>query len=86
MFTIWVQNVSDKNTFIIIFIAHCYKINRQIPIDKIDAITMCREGIKSNELLIHVQQQYDYRYTVKDPDLRVIIVDTIRRLVNEQVL
>ena len=54
--------------------------------DRIDAITMCKPGIKSNELLLHVESEYDYRYTVKDPALRVIIVDTIRQLINQQVL
>ena len=52
---------------------------------KIDAITMCQPGIKSNEFLLHVSQEYDYRFTVKDPDLRILIVDTIRHLINVQV-
>ena len=47
---------------------------------------MCQPGIKSCELLLHVGQEYDYRYTVKDADLRLVIVDTIRQLINQQVL
>jgi hypothetical protein len=53
--------------------------------DKIDAITMCQPGIKSFELLLHVEQEYDYRYTVKDVSLRIVIVDVIRRLINQMV-
>lgn len=39
-----------------------YKIARAIKLEYIDAITASSDDIKSDELLIHVENEYDYRY------------------------
>ena len=40
-----------------------WKIKRSIDIKKVEAMTISKPNLNSNELIIHVKDEYDYRYT-----------------------
>ena len=72
-----IYNISKKKTN--------WKINRSIDIHRVEAMTICQPvyAAKSNELIIHVEKEYDYRYVA--PGYKNTLVNVVRKAVNRQV-
>ena len=72
-----IYNITQKKT--------SWKINRSIPIQKVEAVTISQTDLasKSNELIIHVEKEYDYRYIA--PSYKNTLVNIVRKAVNRQV-
>ena len=47
------------------FFGKAIKVNRQLPIRCIDAVSVCHHDTHSDEFIIHVKQDYDYRFSSK---------------------
>ena len=58
-------------------LASSFKINRKVALKKVDAISICEEKYKSDEMLLHVKDDYDYRYLANN-GLKNSIVLTVR--------
>ena len=60
-----------------------WKIKRSIELQKVEAMTISQPTLNSNELIIHVKNEYDYRYVA--PSYKNSLVNIIRKACNRQV-
>ena len=54
--------ITDKNLYSLKAKGTGFITSRKIAIKAIEAITLSDPNIKSDEILIHVKEEYDYRY------------------------
>lgn len=60
-----------------------FTIQRKILLKDVDAITLSDPVIESDEILIHVTNEYDYRYNAQE--YKNDIIKSLRSLINKQV-
>ena len=74
--------ITDKNLYSLKAKGTGFVISRKILIKDIDAITISDPNVKSDEILIHVHDQYDYRYNCQSWKETIIVL--LRKLVDKQ--
>jgi hypothetical protein len=61
------------------------KLSKKIQLKDLEAITLCHPKTNSSQFVIHVGDDFDYRYSAQ-PHVKFGLVNLLRELVNLQVL